>query len=160
MKTYVVNLIPAVNIRLYFWGLALVTVAEDDPWVAWFRRFMFPSSRKEYWFLTRHLWRNWWWIGATARKRLWKERPREFKRFSGLSQIPTYQLKAIKLKAAENILNERELARACFDMMIGGLENIKDKPVNAAALQEHFKDWKEIFITDLLESKYKLGGAE
>lgn len=150
-STCVITLSRVVNIRLYFLGFALVTDWENDHWVEDLRKAMFASSREEYWFLSRHLWRNWWWISPSKRKRLIATQPEAFRPFSGLVKIPKWELADLERKSNEVLSARKALAQKCFDTIIDGVKSVPGTAVKKFELVQFLIEQRDGFVSQILD---------
>ena len=169
MKTYVVKTESRrINIRLVFWGLAIVTDWERDEWHEALLIALFPYSKlqsgiaysHEYPYLTRHLWGNWWWIDREAKRWLRVEFPfvnsREHK--GRFVQIPKGEYDDLKYHAEGRCLDIQIYVGSAYQEIIDGLSNVEGKTMDREAIIEHLKSHKQSYTDAMCADWLKFHG--
>ena len=144
MKTYVVKTeARRINIRLVFWGLAIVT---DWKWNEWREELliaMFPYSR-EYKFLSLHLWKNWWWIDRITRKWIKLHYEPKYKP-SYFVEITQGEYDDMKYHCTCSRKEVEMYVGSAYQEIIDGLSKVEGKTMDREAMIEHLKSHKSSY---------------
>ncbi len=153
MKTYVVKTeARRINIRLVFWGLAIVTDWERDEWNEALLIALFPyaklqsgiACKHEYPYLTRHLWGNWWWIDRKAKKHLPPYLERQRKR-ARVVQITRGEYDDLKYHYTCSRKEVEIYVGWAYQEIIDGLSKVEGKTMDREAIIEHLKSHKSSY---------------
>jgi hypothetical protein len=167
MKTYVVKTIARrINIRFVFWGLAIVTDWERDEWAEAIMIAMFPFAEihngvcttSEYPFLTRHLWRNWWWIGKSAKRWLKSGYPFVRAREYGfrMVSIPRADYLSLKNSSQSTSMEIEAYVGGAYQDIIDGLSGVTGKTMDREAIIQFLKTHKAIYTAETLRDWSKM----